>query len=71
MHYSAWVGFHRRCGAAVWRVIMEGLFGIETEYAVAGMTTRGPVRRDEFIERIAVSYTHLPCGERMRPETKW
>ena len=64
MHYSVWVGFHRRCGAAVWRVIMEGLFGIETEYAVAGMTTRGPVRRDEFIERIVAlarqRLVHLP-----------
>jgi len=43
---------------------MEGLFGIETEYAVAGMTTRGPVRRDEFIERIVAlarqRLVHLP-----------
>ncbi len=43
---------------------MEGLFGIETEYAVAGVTPRGPVRRDEFIERVVAlahqRLIHLP-----------
>ncbi len=33
-------------------MLVECVFGMETEYAVAGMTPRGPVRRDEFIERI-------------------